>query len=1385
MNYKKLNVYLGWLVFLIATIVYFITIEDTVSLWDCGEYITAAYKLEVGHPPGAPLFMLLGRLFSFFSAPEGVAVWINRMSALSSAGTILFMFWSITILAKKMVLQKNRGISKGDSIAIMASGFIGAMAYTFSDSFWFSAVEGEVYAMSSLFTAIIFWAILKWDEEMEAIKHNELVENLNPMRWLILIMFLFGLAIGVHLLGLLVVPTIAYVIYFNHWKEVKVKSFFITGILSVFILGFILEWIIPGTISLASKFEVFFVNSIGMPFYLGSMFFFALLIGGSIFVLRWSRKNNKPVLNAAILGFIVFLIGYGSFATIVIRSNANTPLDENDPENLVTLHAYLKREQYGSAPILYGPYWNSEFDESQDRRNWGDRSRFYTRRFVVTRGDADIKAYKSEARAQQHAKELGRGYSVSEKYFVTNEEFRKAQEPVYVQNTFLPRMFWNQESDQAKINAYKDWSGYNANGDIPGAETGTDGKRIPTFGENMTYLVRYQVNWMYWRYFMWNFAGRQNDIQGHGDEIRGNWLSGIKMIDEMRLGAQGEDLPTFTADNESYNRFFFLPFILGLVGMFFHFYRAPKDAFVVLLTFIFTGLAIVMYLNQKPMEPRERDYAYAASFYAFAIWIGLGVLAMYEAYKSFGRKEMKGFGIIVAAGIPVCLIFDFASNNFAVVTSWLFISLIGALLLGVMTALGKKSRNETNGAWIAGILTLIVPVIMAVQGWDDHDRSDKTSARDLAYNYLQSCEKNAIIFTNGDNDTFPLWYLQEVEGKRTDVRVCNLSLMGTDWYTDQMKMKAYDSEPLPIKFTEDQILMYAGSTDQVYFLPLSELIRLGIPMETLQMLYEVKIKNNREAFQQSLGVLRNGIASIANNLKGKDASTELKLAEIRNTFTLPIANPGYNDILSTVTKASSLLDAYQSGALENTEMTLDALRQLQGSLREWERPWDFLPIDYAMAFVRDDKHLFSGNGSRVLTRFFPSSGFILPVNKENAVKSGIITEKEKAEAANEIRFTIDKPYLTREQVMMMDILANNDWKRPIYFSSPYGSSVSIGLFQVGYVKQSGLAYELSPVRAKDNNPINKDKMYNNIMNVYDYGKMNKPGVLTDYYSRRHTSAYRTNFAKLAEAYLRDAEMEESRMKAYQPQIISLRAAGNSKTADSLQNVINGADERIAKSKKAAIALVKKSLDAMPLDRVIDYGEPNPDGRKFDVAPGVSYPSYVDGSVQDYVTILYRAGDKAGAEKLGMQVAIKLESILRYFEKSSAYINYSNRSDLIAALSNYMTINIASSDPEFGNPEGALARRTSGKIKDLYQNVFEKKYNELREQATSNGESVRPGTKPGAYGTMLNDLKGHLDALGMQYGYIEKPALQAPSMPNGGGGPQLTPEQIRQMMEAQQ
>jgi hypothetical protein len=500
MNYKKINVLTGWLVFLIATFVYLSTIESTVSLWDCGEYIMAAYKLEVGHPPGAPLFMLLGRLFTFFVGDvTNVAVWINSMSALSSSFTILFMFWSITLLVKKMVLERKKELSSGDVIAIMGSGIVGALAYTFSDTFWFSAVEGEVYAMSSLFTAIVFWAILKWDEEMALLQGGKLSIEAAPNRWLLFILFMIGLAIGVHLLGILLVPAIGYVIYFRLWKEIKVKTFILVGIISVVVLAVIQEGVIPGTISFASSFEIFFRNSIGLPFLSGTIFFFALLIGGLIYGARYARKKGKTVLYNSIFALIFLFIGYGSFAVIVIRSNADTPMDQNNPENLVNLRSYLKRDQYGAAPLLSGPYWNSKelggrfdgdgtWDAYADRSGWGDRDAVFQRRFIAQKNEQNLKTFLNKEDAEKYAKE--NGAEVKELFYEVNADSRLKSEPAYQQSTIFPRMY--SPDEPRKVEGYKYWSNYDAS--RRDGEMGKDNLPLPTFGENMKYFFSYQCN---------------------------------------------------------------------------------------------------------------------------------------------------------------------------------------------------------------------------------------------------------------------------------------------------------------------------------------------------------------------------------------------------------------------------------------------------------------------------------------------------------------------------------------------------------------------------------------------------------------------------------------------------------------------------------------------------------------------------------------------------------------------------------------------------------------------------------------------------------------------------------------------------------------------------
>jgi len=1360
MHYNRLNNITGWTVFLIATIVYFITLESTASLWDCGEYITAANKLEVGHPPGAPLFMVLGRLFSFFAEPEMVAVWINRLSALSSSFTILFMFWSITMLGKKIMKRVSPEWNTGDQYAVLGAGVIGSLAYTFSDSFWFSAVEGEVYAMSSLFTAAIFWAILKWDVEMTAKKNGE-DNTASPMRWMILIMFLFGLAIGVHLLGLLVVPAIAYVMYFNMWEKTTLKGIIITGIISVVSLGFIQEGIIPGIVAIASSFEVGFVNGLGMPFFSGTIFFFILVIALLYYGFRYSVQKAKPLLNNILWGFVMLLIGYGSFAVIVIRSSANTPLDENDPENLVTLHAYLKREQYGSWPILTGPYWNSLKDgeimqdgqpKVVDNSSWGDLAPFYLRRYVVELGGQDIKAFKVKEHADAYAKKKGAAYTVTEKYFSSNEKIRKNALPTYSQSTFLPRMYYSSDDpDDPKIAAYKDWSGYDPTVGGDGT-TGRDGLRLPSFGENLTYMGSYQINWMYWRYFMWNFAGRQNDIQGEGGEIRGNWQTGLTFLDEARLGSQ-EYLPSFTEENTANNKFFLLPLILGLLGMIYHIYRSPKDAFVVFLTFLFTGMAIVIYLNQKPFEPRERDYAYAASFYAFALWIGFAVLAMYEAYKNFKKAEWSGM-IRVTGGVAGFAVILTLMGGFVVFGTFLYILLIAAILLLIGWIMRKVVPNNAIAAVIITLITLTVPYIMGEQGWDDHDRSDKTSAQDLAYNYLMSCAPNSILFTAGDNDTFPLWYLQEVEGKYTDIRVCNTSLFDTDWYTDQMMLKTYGSEPLPISFREDQILMFEGGTDQALFASTQECLEGGAKAEELIKINDIKIKANREAFNAAYTKFAGLYSSTLSALSTTDANFSVKLAEYKK---LVIGADSINgqSLMNLTNTIRDVVEAFQTGVVTGDQQKIGELYQ-QSYM--WEDEWAYLPINTAMDYVKEDDNMLTSQGNTY--RAFPCKGFIVPVNADNVVKSGLIKASDKSKCDKEVRFKMDARGITKSDIMILDMMANNKWKRAMYFSSPGGTDVSMALYRSGYLRQNGMAWEVSPIKVDPNQPYNVNVMYDNLMNRYHYGQMKSADVLTDYYARRHMSAHlRGQFAQLATYYLNKSQQEEMTKMQYEPLLGRMRTAGDAKRADSLAASFKGMEARVAGYKKKAIALIQKSLEVMPADIVIDYGE-RPMSRTLPGPDRNPYTIFQDGNLHEYVSILYRAGAKKEAEKLGNEVADQLEKTLNYFINSTPEIAGRNCNDLAATVSAYLEMHDIATDPEFGSPNSAFAGRLKKMVAKMYNSELPRMYSELQSMAVDNGEV--PNSTDGHFNSLLNNLKYMMDQAGQYYGVIQ-------ATPQQGGG----------------
>jgi hypothetical protein len=713
MQYKSLNNIIGWAVFVIAAFTYISTVEPTASLWDCSEFILSAYKLEVGHPPGAPLFMMVGHLFALFASPENVALMINIFSALCSAFTVLFLFWSITHLARRFVNKAIPELSASETVMVLSCGIVGALAYTFSDTFWFSAVEGEVYAASSLMTAVVFWAILKWEEQADSQYAN---------RWIVLISYILGLSIGVHLLNLLVVPAIVFVCYFKKYSVTR-KGIIYTSIFSIVLLAVLVWGVIPITPKIASWFELLFVNTFGLPINSGLLFFVVLLIVALAYAVRNTYRQKRVILNTVMLCLSLCLIGYSSYAMIIIRSSANLPMDQNKPDNIFSLIKYLNRDQYGSRPLFTGPYFNAkDYDISQEEK-------------YIRLGDRYVK------------KDI-------------------SQKVKYKNTTFFPRMWSSSRSDH--VDVYKMYV----------KETN------PTFIDNIRFFIDYQMGFMYWRYFMWNFAGKQNDMQASiADPTKGNWISGIKPIDESRLGKM-DNMPMYLAENKATNKYYFLPLLLGILGLLIQFRKDKKGFILVALLFFFTGIAVIIYLNQAPNEPRERDYAYAASFYAFAIWIGMGVAFLYRILSKALKKNIAA---------PVAL-----------------------------------------------ILGLPVPIIMVQQNWDDHDRSGRYIATDFGYNYLNSCDKNAVLYTFGDNDTFPLWYNQEVEGERRDVKVENSMYLSSDWYYMQMMRRSYEAPPIVTTATPEKII---GETRA--YMPVEELRPSTNINQALQFAFNDEVRKLR------------------------------------------------------------------------------------------------------------------------------------------------------------------------------------------------------------------------------------------------------------------------------------------------------------------------------------------------------------------------------------------------------------------------------------------------------------------------------------------------------------------------------------------------------------
>ena len=976
-QYKLVNNVLGWLTFFVAAFVYCSTIEPTASFWDCPEFITTGYKLEVGHPPGAPFFMLTANLFSqFASDPSQVARMVNTMSALLSATTILFLFWSITHLARKLILKDWSEMTLGKLIAIQASGLVGALIYTFSDTFWFSAVEGEVYAYSSAFTAIVFWLILKWEDHADE-PHSD--------RWLVLIAYMTGLSIGVHLLNLLCLPAIVLVYCYRRFPHIELKGSLLALVGSFVLVAAVLYGVVPGIITVAGWFELLFVNTLGCPFNTGEIIYIVLLVaiviwaiyesyvdksfkrqnisfvlavgmlgipfrgmtwGAGIlglvilvalyFGLNYRKKIGKdlvPVVtarfkNTALLCMLMLMIGYSSYAVIVIRSAANPPMDQNSPEDVFTLGSYLSRDQYGDSPLLYGQAYTSQVAYDVD-------------------GNMCVPKHKEGAAIWQRKEKASKDEKDS--YFVVSHKDKL----IYAQNMLFPRMH-----SSAHAGAYENWMGGVEGTQVPYDRCGEPVMvKMPTQMENIRFFLSYQCNFMYWRYFMWNFAGRQNDIQGNGEPEHGNWITGISFIDDWMLGDQSK-MPAELKANKGHNVFYCLPLLLGLIGLFWQAWRGQRGIrqfWVVFFLFFMTGLAIVLYLNQTPQQPRERDYAYAGSFYAYAIWCGLGVLAIYDMLK----KKLKG--------------------------------------------------NDVAVAGVVGVACLLVPIQMASQTWDDHDRSGRYTCRDFGQNYLMTLQDkgNPIIFTNGDNDTFPLWYNQETEGVRTDARVCNLSYLQTDWYIDQMKRPAYDSPSVPI--TWPRIDFCSGTNDYI----------------------EV-----RPAMKQQL------------------------------------------------------LDFYREYPKEARAAFGDEPFEVKNIMKYWVRSKD------------NDTHV------------IPTDTLYITIDKEAVRRSGMMMASDTIPDRMVISLA-GKRAIYKNDMMMLEMLAQCNWERPLYVATTVGSDNYMNLGD-NFV-QEGLAYRITPFNTKAPGAKNFDteKVYNNVMNRFKWGGLDKPGLYIDETVMRMCYTHRHLLAQLA------------------------------------------------------------------------------------------------------------------------------------------------------------------------------------------------------------------------------------------------------------------------------
>ena len=959
-NFKQWNLILGWVAFAVAFLTYALTVEPTVGFWDTGEYILTSSKLEVGHPPGAPLFQMLGAFFSIFaSQPSQIGYVLNMMSAAASAFTILFMFWSIVLLLQKIIGQAKEFNTNKD-IGILGAAFVGSLSFAFTDSFWFNAVETEVYAMATLIMAVMFYLGLRWEKEMHSPKGN---------RWLILISFIVGLSFGVHFMGLLTIPAIGLLYFFKNYKTITPKNFIVANVTVVAILLFVFKLLAPNILRYFSVLEIFFVNNIGLPFNSGSIIAFIILTLSIYFGLNYSKRKGYIVFNTGLLCVTFIIIGFTTWLMLPIRANANVPVNENNPSNARELLAYYNLEQYPKTHLFYGPQFTDQYAGLDENQPYTDDKPKYEKdeksgRYVIVNDyENAIQNYNSD-----HGSLLPRMWSGehAENYMIYSGPLEFSIKSEYKMQNEFRSLVANFRSSVAKGEI--DYEGYH---DF----LRTYGRYLdiekPSLIDNIYYLLDYQIGYMYWRYFMWNFSGRQDDIQGKLD-MHGNWISGINFIDEYLLGITQDNLPSDVLNNKARNTYYLLPLLLGLIGLFFVFSKDKKVFWTMLVFFLFTGIAIQVYTNVRPFEPRERDYSLVGSFYVFALWIGIGVFALFDKVQIHIKSKLLA---------PVISLFCLVA----------------------------------------------VPGILLSQNWDDHDRSNRKTAHAMAVNYLESCAPNAIIFTIGDNDTFPLWYAQEIEGIRTDVRVVCTSLLSADWYIDQMKRKAYNSEPVPSKLTHDKYKW--GTRDYI--------IKEVVTKDTLD------------------------IVQFLDFISSDDDRTK------------------YGYVLEQ--------QGYQTNGQRKQDLNAN-----------------YAPTE----FVR------------------------IPVNKQAVLENGVVAAKDAEKIVDYIDIKIKDQAIYKNRMIMLDIIAQNNWERPIYFSGgAFGDEDYI--WMKDYLQLDGFAYKLVPIKtALDKNNlydmgrIDSEKMYE-LVKDWEWGNSGNPDVYHDVETRRNSLTFRGHMARLIEKLINEEQLEKA------------------------------------------------------------------------------------------------------------------------------------------------------------------------------------------------------------------------------------------------------------------